>query len=438
MSFFSDSKPDGYVPIHIDVTEKQKMAQQMVWEVHPDQEDAEVTKAEDGTESEGSQRDALHIGQHEAWWILEQETTRYHFPNGSQDLRHQILGGVLVEGLCYYSKMNSCRERILNRDWLAFKWSRDIKAIDVILGKVVADVFPHGKELGHTMIGVLIILDTSMVESIELSELADHLMGLKVQVDSYNDREQTDHYVMFALALYTKEETDRYLDARVASANAVISAFNSFMRRPTLDLNRYILDTEVGRALNIRNETRWRVDPEHFKEDGAVRMETMLTLTERLMEFLNNDDGLRCKEDDLTFPFKKDRDEVPRFLSGYQVRDEIPRNTFGVEVEGQDAEALYWVRFRLLANGAGEDEVPPLPELDLEEYSFRPWRKGQSADMPQEERDRVRESRQTSKEEKRRQRSLDRQNRWVSKLHDFLVTDVARAREEKKARRQKE
>ena len=46
--------------------------------------------------------------------------------------------------------------------------------------------------------------------------------------------------------------------------------------------------------------------------------------------------------------------------------------------------------------------VPPLPELDLDEYSFRPWRKGQGADTfpeTQEERDRIRESKRIKKEE---------------------------------------
>ena len=46
--------------------------------------------SEDGSET-NSWRDPIHIGEQEAWWILEQETAPYHFPNGSWDLRHQII-----------------------------------------------------------------------------------------------------------------------------------------------------------------------------------------------------------------------------------------------------------------------------------------------------------------------------------------------------------
>ena len=379
--------------------------------------------------------DPIQIGEEEAWWILQQETTPHHFANGSRELKHQVVGGALLEKLSRSAKASGSRERILNREWLALKWNKNATRVQHILDGVVKDAFPHGKELGHDLTGVLVVLDTDIVENTELGELADALMELKVQMDSYNAEEDTDYYAMVALVHYTKEETDRYMDARVASANAVISTFNSFMRRPTLDWNRYLLDTEVGRPINIRNETRWRVDPEHFDESG-LKEETLTRWADKLMEFLNDDDGLRCKEDDLTFPFKKDKDGVPRFLSGYFVRDDIPSNRFGIKVEGIDAEALYWVRFRLLASGgASLDEVPPLPELDLNEYSFRPWRKGQSADSfpeTQEERDRWRQSRRTRKEEKERRRSLERQNRWINRVHEYLVADVAKVVKEKK------
>ena len=65
--------------------------------------------------------DPIHIGEQEAWWILEQETTTYHFSNRSQDLRHQVLEGALVEKLSRYVKANRSKERILTRDWLAYK-----------------------------------------------------------------------------------------------------------------------------------------------------------------------------------------------------------------------------------------------------------------------------------------------------------------------------
>ena len=381
---------------------------------------------------DSSQEDPIHIGEQEAWLILEQEATGRHLPNGSQDLRHQVLGGALVEQMARYSKMAAIQERVLDREWLALKWNSSKTAKEVLDG-VIQTAFPQGKELGHATTGVLVILDTVMLEGIELDELAEYLMGLKVEVDTYNRKEHTDNYVMVALVLYTKEETDRYTDARVASANAVISAFNSFGRRPTLDLNRFLLNTEVGRPLNIRYETRFKIDEESFRSDGAIKAETLIGMTETLMEFLNQDDGLRCKEDDLTFPFKKDKDGVARYLPEYKVRNEIPRNNFGVVVEGQNPEALYWVRFRLVECGAEPDEVPPLPELDMDEYTFKPWKKGQSAETfpeSQEERDRLRASKKIEKEERRRQRSQERQSRWVDQLHSSLVGDVARSVEE--------
>ena len=94
-------------------------------------------------ESEGSQPDTLHIGHQEAWWILEQETRPFHFPNGSRELQHQLIGGDLVERLSYHSKLSSAQERILNRDWLAFKWGRGLKTVDEVLSRVLVDMFPH-------------------------------------------------------------------------------------------------------------------------------------------------------------------------------------------------------------------------------------------------------------------------------------------------------
>ena len=394
----------------------------------------EFQSSEDVDENE-SQPDPIHIGEQEAWLILEQETTPFQNPNGSQELRHQVIGGALVEELAYRAKAGEFQDRLLQREWMAFKWGRQVRSVKEMLNRVFEDVFPHGKELGHTIIGTLIIMDAELIADVELEELAGDLMDLKVQVDLYNRRERTNHYVMVALALYAKEEKGEYTDAKIASANAVISAFNSFARRPTFDLNRFLLDPEVGRPINIRYETNWKINPESFKQDGAVGFEVMLAMVEKLMEFLNEDDGLRCKEDDLTFPFKKDKSGVARFLPEYKVYGDIPHNNFDVVIEGQSAEALYWVRIRLIENGADEDEVPPLPELDIERYTFKPWKKGQSADTfpaEKEDRDRLREEKRLKKVEKKRQKSEERQKRWVDQLHSFLVVETPRRIQEKK------
>ena len=84
-------------------------------------------------------------------------------------------------------------------------------------------------------------------------------------MDTYNCEQGTDHYVMVGLCTYYKEEKHKYSDAQIASANAIICAFNSFLsKRPTMDLNRYLLEQDVGRPLEMKGDCRWKVDQDRF------------------------------------------------------------------------------------------------------------------------------------------------------------------------------
>ena len=132
---------------------------------------------------------------------------------------------------------------------------------------------------------------------------------------------------------------------------------------------------------------------------------------------------MRCKEDNLSFPYKKDKEGIIRFLSNFQVMQSIPRNTMNVVTEGVDPEALYWLRLRLLRNELEEDQVPALPELDLNKYTFKPWKRGQCAGMlPEttEERSIHKLKRKLEKEQEIRKIALDGQALWGQVLGMYL------------------
>ena len=78
------------------------------------------------------------------------------------------------------------------------------------------------KENGYLWFGILLLLDTEMVEAKDLEELQRRLINMKVKVDTYNLEQDTDHYVMVGLCTYFKEEKHRYSDVQIASANAII------------------------------------------------------------------------------------------------------------------------------------------------------------------------------------------------------------------------
>ena len=117
----------------------------------------------------------------------------------------------------------------------------------------------------------------------------------------------------------------------------------------------------------------------------------------------------------MTYPYCRTKRGAVKFLPGYQVTPDIPRNTLNIQVEGVDPKALYWLRLRLLRNRLREDQVPALPELDLNKYTFKPWKRGQCAGMlpeTKEERSIHQLTRKLEKEQEIRKIALDRQALW--------------------------
>ena len=155
----------------------------------------------------------------------------------------------------------------MRRDWMTWKAETENKDLKQSLKRVVTEAQPSGDKYVNK-VGVLVLLDMDVVTDVKLEELADTLMQTKHEVDTYNEDNDTVHYFMMVLILYNKEEKDRRDDERVASANSILLALNSFMKRPTLDLNRYLLDGEAGRPINIRYEEDKRVNPSRYTESG--------------------------------------------------------------------------------------------------------------------------------------------------------------------------
>ena len=210
-----------------------------------------------------------------------------------------------------------------------------------------------------------------MVENAELEEVQEALMGMKIRVDARNEEQQTDHYVMVAQCLHYKTLRHRHADTRVASVNTVICAFNKFMgKRLTLDLNHLHLDTVEGRPLNIKGVMLWKVNQSKFQ--GQISEGTLLNWIDRVYDFLESDDGVRHRESNLPFLYKKDGRGNIKYLPNFKVETEIKRNTMNVVMKGVDPEALYWVRTRLLRIRLSVDQVPAMPELDLCAYALKP------------------------------------------------------------------
>ena len=91
---------------------------------------------------------------------------------------------------------------------------------------------------------------------------------------------------------------------------------------------------------------------------------------EKVLQFLHDDDGMRCREDDLSYPYRKRKNGSVRFLPGYRVTREAENNVCGIQAKGAEAEKIHWLGFRMLSNGCPMEEIPPLPELDIDEYEF--------------------------------------------------------------------
>ena len=100
-------------------------------------------------------------------------------------------------------------------------------------------------------------------------------------------------------------------------------------------------------------------------------------------------------------------------------------------MEGVDPEALYWMRASLLDEGLSPDQVPALPTLDLSQYVYKAWSRGQSAEAfpeSKEERQIRKDRNRAKKEEKRERKNQQRQELWVQMMSKFL--DVQSSEEE--------
>ena len=202
-----------------------------------------IYPAEDSDTSEESTR--REYGASEADRIKGLETARKS-SLAYEGTYHFVVGGKLVRLLSSINRQYKEQgDHSLERDRVAWKWDSLKEDLKGLLDTLVEDVLPLIKEYQHPQFGILVLPDTEWVEKLELAELHDILMNLKMQVDAYNRHERTDHYIMVSLCTYRKDGEDWLSYARVKSANAVICAFNSFLnKRPTLDLNRCLLSDE--------------------------------------------------------------------------------------------------------------------------------------------------------------------------------------------------
>ena len=343
-----------------------------------------VTNAEESGDMDWSSQgeEKKEYGADQAWRTLAEETARR---SGTAKLKQFIAGGELVRRLnwAHAEKIVTwmIRQRrfdTFDRNQVAWSWDAAAPTLRGLVDATVFTALDAGQQAGHKRIGVLLIFDTEMVENATLEELQEVLTGIKIRVDARNKEQETDHYVMVAQCLYYKTLRHRHADARVASANAVICAFNTFMgKRLTLDLNHLLLGTEEGRPLNIRGEALWKVDQKFFKGQ-EISEGTLLEWINRIYEFLESDDGERQLDANITYPCKKDGKGNIKYLPNFKVETHIERNTMNIVTKGVDPEALYWVRTRLLRHGLNFDQLPAMPQLNLCAYALKPVKKGQT------------------------------------------------------------
>ena len=395
---------------------------------------AAAYKIELGTEADTSGDNvATEYNALEAYKIRLAETARKS-SRAFEGTHYFVVGGKLVRLLAAVNAQQKEQgDHSLERDRVSWKWDGQVQEFRGMMDIIIDEVLPLIKEQQHPQVGILVILDTDMAESAELTDIHDALMWTKTQLDSYNLEEKTDHFIMVGLSHYYKDCRHRYSDSRVKSANAVFAAFNSHLnKRPTLDLNRYILAEELGRPLNIKGETHWKVYQKRFTDDGTeLATDTLVYITQKVLEFLQDDNGMRCKEEELTYPFRRNHDGIIKFLPGYEVNTIIRDNVLDIQVEGADPEALYWMRASLLDEGLSPDQVPALPTLDLAQYVYKAWSRGQSAEAfpeSKEERQIRKDRNRAKKEEKRERKDQQRQELWVEMMSKFL--DVQSSEEE--------
>ena len=88
-----------------------------------------------------------------------------------------VVGGKLVRLLAAInSQQKEQGDHSLERDRVSWKWDAQVKDFRGMMDIIVDEVLPLIKEHQHPQFGILILLDTEMVETTELVELHDALM----------------------------------------------------------------------------------------------------------------------------------------------------------------------------------------------------------------------------------------------------------------------
>ena len=318
--------------------------------------------------------DRITLSKEEAWRVTHQELNRCEAVAGH--LEHFIVGGELVRRLNGAGKHiiatsdGRYRPEEYCTSWI---WDALQTKLDELVYSLIETTLKSAQEAEFPRAGIILVMDTPMIEEEPLEDLEKMLFNIRKRVDEHNKTHGTNYYLMLALCLYPEEQKYQHSDAQIASVNAMFCTFNSFLgRRATLDLNRHLLDREEGRFLSIRGEKDWRVNPNKF-ENGDWSKDTLFAWYEYLMDFISEDDGMRCKYDDLTFPFKTNKKGVISFLPNFRVSSRIRHNVCNIDVRSiEDPEQLYWLRFKLLQEGKHETQVPALPSLNLRRYTFSP------------------------------------------------------------------
>ena len=394
-------------------------------------DEKEWRSPEEKTTVDTTDDDRTTLSKEEAWRVTQQELNRCEAVAGH--LEHFIVGGELVRRLKGAGEQISATSGGKYRPeehGISWVWDATQTKLDGLVYSLLETTLKSAQEAEFPRAGIILLMDTPMIEDESLEALEKMLFNIRKRVDEHNKTHSSNYYLMLALCLYPEEQKHQYSDAQVASVNAMFCAFNSFLgRRATLDLNRHLLDKEEGRLLSIRGEKDWRVDPNKF-ENGSWTKETLFACYEHLMDFIIVDDGVRCKYDDLTFPFKTNKRGTISFLPSFKVSSRIRHNVCNIDVRAiEDPEQLYWLRFKLLQDGKHETQVPALPSLNLRRYTFSPGELEQGTTEYQEL-DRLELSPRASRRAiRRRERAEEREDRRkIRRYQRSMLQMVTRGR----------
>ena len=124
-----------------------------------------------------------------------------------------VVGGWLVRQLAAINAQQKQQgDHTLDRDRVFWKWDATVADFRGMMDVIIEEVLPLIREQQHPQFGILILLDTDMIETVELADMHDALIWMKTQVDAYNREERTDHFVMIGLSHYHRDSRDRYSD----------------------------------------------------------------------------------------------------------------------------------------------------------------------------------------------------------------------------------